>query len=103
MDKNIDIRKTKEFLEYGFKVVTCPICKNETLDDFFICQHCGWEYDGTTKDEDYSPVNKLTIVEYRAEHEKTSKLQRRNNNEKMKAEEENSDLRKQRRKIASLV
>ena len=68
MDKNIDLRKTKEFLEYGFKIVTCPICKNETLDDFFICQHCGWEYDGCIKEDDYSSANKSTVSEYRAEH-----------------------------------
>lgn len=68
MDKHVDIRKTKEFLEYGFKIVICPICKNETLDDFFICQHCGWEYDGTTKDEDYSAANKATVAEYRVEY-----------------------------------
>lgn len=71
MDNNIDIRKTKEFLEYGFKIATCPICKNETLDDFFICHHCGWEYDGTTKDEDYSAANGVTVAEYREEYEKS--------------------------------
>lgn len=68
MDKNIDIRKTKEFLEYGFKIVTCPICQNETLDDFFICPHCGWEYDGCIKEDDYSSANKATVAEYRVEY-----------------------------------
>ena len=61
----IDVRQTKEFLEYGFQIVTCPICQNETLDDFFMCQHCGWEYDGTTEDSDYSSANKATVGEYR--------------------------------------
>lgn len=68
MDKNIDLRKTKEFLDYGFKIVTCPICENEILDDFFICQHCGWEYDGTTKYEDYSAANMATVAEYRSKY-----------------------------------
>ncbi len=70
MDKNIDLRKTKEFLEYGFKIVTCPIRQNETLDDFFICPHCSWEYDGTTKNEDYSSANKSTVSEYRTGYKK---------------------------------
>ena len=76
----MDFRKTKEFLEYGFKVVTCPICKSETLDDFFMCQRCGWEYDGCVKEDDYSSANKATVAEYRAEYEKLVK----NANEKSK-------------------
>ena len=72
-DDLIDIRKTKEFLEYGFKIVYCPICKNETLDDFFICQNCGWEYDGTTEDHDYSSANKSMVSEYRAQYKKSNK------------------------------
>ncbi len=87
-----DIRKTVEYLEYGFKVVTCPICENETLDDFFICQHCGWEYDGCIKEDDCSSANKATVAEYRAKYEKISKLQGEIRMEKMKAEEENSAL-----------
>ena len=38
----------------GAKEVICPICKNETLDNWTICPHCMWEYDGS---RGYSPAN----------------------------------------------
>lgn len=52
----MNIRETVEFLEYGFNVVICPNCREETLDNYFICPHCGWEYDGIK--EGYSSCNK---------------------------------------------
>jgi len=51
--------------ELGFKIVKCPVCGKETLDDYFICPHCGWEYDGTTNENEYSSCNKTTVVDYR--------------------------------------
>ena len=32
MSKNINLRETVEYKEHGFKIVTCPICGEETLD-----------------------------------------------------------------------
>ena len=78
-----DIRKTVEYLEYGFKVVTCPICGNETLDMFWVCQHCGWEYDYFLNENEESLSNGVTIAEYRAEYEKLIKNAKKNNNEKI--------------------
>ena len=43
-----DLRATQEYREMGFQIVKCPVCGKETLDDYFICPNCGWEYDGTT-------------------------------------------------------
>ena len=43
----IDLRETPEYKEFGFQIVKCPVCGNETLDSYFICPHCKWEYDGS--------------------------------------------------------
>ena len=63
----IDLRNTEEYLEYGFKIVLCPVCGRETLDSYWICHHCGWEYDGTTDENEYSSCNKASIADYRKE------------------------------------
>ena len=60
-----DPRKTQEYLELGYKIVTCPVCGKETLDDYFICPICGSEYDGTTEENVYSSCSKATIAEHR--------------------------------------
>ena len=67
----MDIRKTREFLEFGFKVVTCPVCGNETLDNHFICPHCGWEHDGTSKDQ-FSTANQSSADNFKSEESKNS-------------------------------
>lgn len=61
----VDLRATQEYLEMGFKIVNCPVCGKETLDDYFICPTCGWEYDGTVEENEYSSCNKTTVAEYR--------------------------------------
>lgn len=60
-----DLRATQEYREMGFQIVNCPVCGKETLDDYFICPNCGWEYDGTTSENEYSSCNKATIADYR--------------------------------------
>ena len=60
-----DPRKTQEYLELGFRIVTCPVCGKETLNDYFICPGCGWEYDGTTEEDVYSSCNEATVADYR--------------------------------------
>ena len=42
----MNIRESKEYLEFGYKIVKCPVCGEETLDNHFICPNCDWEYDG---------------------------------------------------------
>ena len=59
----MDIRETAEYKNLGFKVVTCPICKNETLDS--------WEYDNTKDENTMSSANGMTIKDYRAAYLKS--------------------------------
>jgi hypothetical protein len=65
---HFDPRTTEEYREFGYKIVNCPVCGKETLDDYFICPNCGWEYDGTTDENEYSSCNKATIADYRKNH-----------------------------------
>jgi hypothetical protein len=64
---------------------TCPCCHKRTLSELFdpalgtgydVCDHCGWEDDGTLNDQDYSGPNHGTIAEYRARMRRESKLLR---------------------------
>jgi ribosomal protein L32 len=52
----MDLRETVEFKEFGFNIVICPNCGNETLDSHYICPNCGWEYDDLPTE--YSSCNK---------------------------------------------
>lgn len=61
----MDIRDTKEYQEMGYAVVSCPVCGCETLDSHWICEHCGWEYDGITEEDRFSAANGVTIEGYR--------------------------------------
>lgn len=69
----MDLRDTAEYKEFGCKIVICPICGNETLDNFCICEHCYWEYDGTTENNEYSSANGMTVEEYKIKY-KAKKL-----------------------------
>ena len=60
-----DPHATREYRELGFRIVQCPVCGKETLNDSFICPTCGWEYDGITEEKEYSSCNKATIADYR--------------------------------------
>lgn len=62
----IDLWSTQEYQELGYRIVICPVCGNETLDSYWICQYCGWEYDDTTDENIYSSCNKATIAEYKS-------------------------------------
>ena len=61
-------RETTEHQNKGYTLVICPICGKETLDNFWICSTCQWEYDGVTDDDTYSVANKATVREYRQTH-----------------------------------
>ncbi len=64
----MDIRKTPEYKELGFNVVICPVCGKETLDNYWICENCGWEYDNTVSSDEFSDANKTTLSEARKKH-----------------------------------
>ena len=60
-----NLRETVEYKEFGYSVITCPVCGKETLNNHYICPHCGWESDGITDEDMYSPANTTTIKEYK--------------------------------------
>lgn len=60
-----NLRETVEYKEFGYSVITCPVCGKETLNNHYICPHCGWEYDSITDEDMYSPANTTTIREYK--------------------------------------
>ena len=60
-----NLRETVEYKEFGYSVITCPVCGKETLNNHYICPHCGWEYDDITDEDMYSPANTTTIKEYK--------------------------------------
>ena len=62
------LKQTKEFREYGYTIVKCPICGEPTLDRFWICDNCGWEFDGAVFPEHYSSANKCTVQEYQIKY-----------------------------------
>lgn len=69
---------TRDLPEFGamyndiYKVIHCPVCGRKTLDNYDICTHCGWEYDGFPEYH-YSAANGSTLREYRRVYEKLEK------------------------------
>ena len=55
-------------LDLGRTIIRCPICGNETFNDWFICPHCNWEAEPLHSEDEYSPANKSTIAEYRKKY-----------------------------------
>ena len=53
-------------------VILCPVCKGKALDNYGICRHCGWEYDGFPEDH-YSAANGGTLAEYREQYDQILK------------------------------
>lgn len=45
MHNEQDLKNTPEYRSGMFRIVTCPVCGHPTLDMYWICEHCGWEYD----------------------------------------------------------
>ena len=63
-----------EKTHFDRKIVKCPICGKLTLDWYYICENCNWEYDDyiDVKDEnEYSDVNKSSIKRYKENYEST--------------------------------
>ena len=54
-----------------FNEVICPVCKQPTLDSYWICENCFWEYDGTYSEDEYSDANKSSIRQYKQEMRKS--------------------------------
>lgn len=70
-DDNVEnLVNTEEYKNYGFSIVDCPICGRKTLDMFWICSGCGWEYDIFINYEanEESHCNGCTPDEYRRQY-----------------------------------
>lgn len=65
----VNLRETIEYKEYGYSIVTCPVCGKETLDNYWICEHCGWEYDNTVTNDNYSFANQCTLEYYKSKYQ----------------------------------
>ena len=52
-------------IDLGRQIIQCPICGNDTFNDWFICPHCNWQAEILHFEDEYSPANKSTIEEYR--------------------------------------
>lgn len=69
--------RIQNYEETGFQRVTCPICGNETFDNWAICPHCFWEYDYIAG---YSAANRSYPWWYRLKY-KTKRLFRKRETE----------------------
>ena len=70
-DDNVEnLVNTEEYQKYGFSIVDCPICGRKTLDMFWICSGCGWEYDIFVNydENEESLCNGCTPDEYRRQY-----------------------------------
>lgn len=70
-DDNVEkLANTEEYQKYGFSIVDCPICGRKTLDMFWVCSGCGWEYDIFINYEanEESHCNGCTPDEYRRQY-----------------------------------
>ena len=66
MHNEQDLKSTPEYRSGMFRIVTCPVCGYPTLDMYWICEHCGWEYDIELQTEDEeSPCNGMSLRAYR--------------------------------------
>jgi mRNA interferase MazF len=55
-------------IDLGRQIINCPICGNETFNDWFICPYCNWQAEILHFEDEYSPANKSTIEEYRKKY-----------------------------------
>lgn len=50
----------------SYRYTICPICGCLTLNGYYVCDICGWEYDGTVMEKEKSIFNNnLTVKRYR--------------------------------------
>ena len=59
------LMQTDEFVKFGYKIVKCPVCKKDTLDNYYVCPTCGWEYDPLCATKySHSLLNGMSPLEY---------------------------------------
>ena len=63
---NMDLRDKYGVNKNLYKEVICPVCGQVTLDSFWICDNCNWEYDDTIDENEYSDANEHSFRKFRA-------------------------------------
>lgn len=61
-----------EYVDDVYQVILCPVCGHKTLDSYWICEYCDWEYDDFPETH-YSAANGMTLRQYRKYYEKAVK------------------------------
>ena len=61
----MDLRDKYDVNKNLYKEVICPVCGQVTLDSFWICENCNWEYDDTIDENEYSAANQGSIRDYK--------------------------------------
>ncbi len=62
----------REYMEFA-SLAICPVCGNETFDNWTICPHCGWEYDELMH-KGYSCANRSYLWWYRLKYKIKERL-----------------------------
>lgn len=65
-----------EHLSAGYRITVCPVCQNETFDNYFVCPTCEWEYDDSSEDH-YSACNGESLKDYRGRYHRRSEVYNR--------------------------
>lgn len=60
MNKNWKINSKHTINDVVYKVIWCPCCSNKTLDNFYVCEECGWQ-----DPEDVMTENDIPLQEYK--------------------------------------
>ena len=68
----IDDEAKADALSGLYSVVYCPVCGQKTLDNYYICRHCGWEYDYSVENR-FSTANRATLRNYRKRYLQATK------------------------------
>ena len=63
-DNEALLMDAEEYKKDGFRIIDCPICGQKTMDSYWICSGCGWEYD-YSDDNEFSDCNGVTLGEYK--------------------------------------
>ena len=69
--------RIQEHLDSGYRFIECPVCGNETFDNWAICPHCDWEYDELMH-KGYSAANKSYLWWYKFKYKIRKRTGKRN-------------------------
>lgn len=61
----IRLKDTVKYRDPIFPLATCPVCGEDAIPEDWICDRCGWQYDGTSENGAFSELNGMTLGEYK--------------------------------------